>query len=91
MRSVPVAETTFPEIASSEASTLAALARNLKPDLAALTARRIGWLPSDDKSLSRIPEDLSTEAWVDRVISSIKSDATKFDISITPEFRRSAG
>ncbi len=56
---------------------------DLEPDLAELTARRIGWLPSIVKSPWLIPEDLPTEAWTDRVISSIKSDAAKFDLDHT--------
>ena len=105
VRSVPVAETAFPEFALSEALTLAALGQwsgeftplrspirpqpanvaisDLELGLAELTARRIGWLPSIVKSPWLIPEDLPTEAWTDRVISSIKSDATKFDLDHT--------
>ena len=56
---------------------------DLEQGLAELTARRIGWLPSIVKSPWLIPEDLPTEAWTDRVISSIKSDATKFDLDHT--------
>ena len=105
VRSVRVAETVFPEVALSEALTLAALGRwsgeftlprspiqsqpanveinDLERRLAELTARRIGWLPSIVKSPWLIPDDLPTEAWTDRVISSIKSDATKFDLDHT--------
>ena len=56
---------------------------DLEAGLAELTARRIGWLPSIVKSAWLIPEELPTEAWTDRVISSIKSDATKFDLDHT--------
>jgi hypothetical protein len=56
---------------------------DLEPVLAELTATRIGWLPSIVKSPWLIPEDLPTEAWTDRVISSIQSDATKFDLDQT--------
>jgi hypothetical protein len=56
---------------------------DLELSLAELTARRIGWLPSIDRSTSLIPKDLSTEAWVDRVIDAIQSDATKFDLDRT--------
>ncbi len=52
----------------------------LERDLAELTARRIGWLPSLVKSPWLIPEDLPAETWTDRVISSIKSEAAKFHI-----------
>ena len=55
----------------------------MEAGLAELTARRIGWLPSIVKSPWLIPEDLPTEAWVDRVISAIQSDATKFDLDRT--------
>jgi tetratricopeptide (TPR) repeat protein len=102
VRSVPVAETAFPEFVLCEASTLAALGRwsgeftplrspidpqpaivdigLLETGLAEMAARRIGWLPSIARSPCLIPEELPTEAWTDRVISSIKSDATKFHI-----------
>ena len=105
VRSVPAAETAFPEIGLSEALTLAALGRwsgeftpprspihshpahvsiqSLERDLAELTARRIGWLPSIVKPPWLIPEDLPTEAWVDRVISSIEADAAKFHLDRT--------
>ncbi len=105
VRSVPVAETAFPEFVLSEALTLAALGQwsgeftplrsPLHPQpaivddnrfgtcLAELAARRIGWLPSIVKSPWLIPEGLPTEAWTDRVISSIKSDAAKFDLDHT--------
>ena len=56
---------------------------DLEPGLAELTARRIGWLPSIVKSSWLIPEDLPIDAWADRVISSIKSDATAFDLDHT--------
>jgi len=52
----------------------------LERGLAELTARRIGWLPSIVKSPWLIPEDLPTEAWTDRVISSIQSDTSKFGL-----------
>jgi serine/threonine protein kinase len=105
VRSVPAAETAFPEFDLSEVLTLAALGQwsgefapfrsSLHPQpaiadierleirLAELTARRIGWLPSVARSAWLIPEDLPTEAWTDRVISSIKSDATKFGLDHT--------
>jgi hypothetical protein len=51
--------------------------------LAELAARRVGWLPSIARSPWLIPMDLPTEAWTDRVISSIQSDATKFHIAPT--------
>ncbi len=51
--------------------------------IAELTARRIGWLPSIVTSPWLIPEDLPTQAWTDRVISSIQSDAAKFDLDHT--------
>ena len=51
--------------------------------LAEMAPRRIGWLPSIAKSPWRIAEDLPTEAWTDRVISSVESDATKFDLDHT--------
>jgi eukaryotic-like serine/threonine-protein kinase len=57
--------------------------RNLERDLAELTARRIGFLPSIVKSRRLIPEDLSSEAWAERVISSIKTDAAKFHLDHT--------
>jgi serine/threonine protein kinase len=105
VRSVPVAETAFRDIALSEASTLAALGQwsdeftpprsPIDPQpaivdinlfercLAEMAARRIGWLPSMVKSPWLIPQDLPTAAWTDRVIFSIKSDATKFDVDHT--------
>jgi hypothetical protein len=105
VRSVPVAETAFPEFALSEALTLAALGqwsgdstllrspirsqpakleiRELELSLAELTARRIGWLPSIVRPPWLIPENLPTDAWADRVISSIQSDATKFGLDRT--------
>ena len=84
VRSVPVSGNhVSPKSLSSEALTLAALARNLEPDLAELTARRIGWLPSIARSPWLIPEDLPAEAWTVRVISSMNSDATKFGIDHT--------
>jgi hypothetical protein len=48
--------------------------------LAELTARRLGWPPSIVKAPWLIPEDLPTEAWVDRAISSIEADAAKFHL-----------
>ena len=51
--------------------------------LAELTARRIGLLPSIVKSPWHIPEGSPTEAWADRVISSIQSDRTKFNFDRT--------
>ncbi len=48
--------------------------------LAELTARRTGWLPSIAKSRWLVPEDLPTQAWTERVIASMRSDATKFAI-----------
>jgi eukaryotic-like serine/threonine-protein kinase len=107
VRSVPIAETAFPEVALSETLTLAALGQRsgeLRPlrspihwqpvvvdkdrpsglrYFAELTARRIGWLPSIAKSPWLIAADLPTEAWTDRVISSIKADATKFGLDHT--------
>ncbi len=83
VRSVPAAENTYPEIVSSEALTLAALARNLEQDLADLTARRLGWLPSIVGSSRLIPQDLSAEAWSDRVITWMRSDAAKFGLDHT--------
>jgi hypothetical protein len=56
---------------------------HLEIRLAELTARRIGWLPSIARSARLMPEDLPTEAWTDRVISSIKSDATRFGLDHT--------
>jgi hypothetical protein len=56
---------------------------DLELGLAELAARRIGWLPSIARSAWLMPEDLPTEAWTDRVISSIKSDATKFGLDHT--------
>lgn len=98
-RSVPSCEPVFPELALSEALTLAALGRwsgelslfrspihthttNLKIGevelgLAELSAVRIGWLPSIVTPPWRIPADLPTEAWTDRVLSSLQSDAAK--------------
>jgi serine/threonine protein kinase len=52
----------------------------LEACLAELTARRIGWLPSIDKSPSLMPEELPTETWTDRVISAIQADAAQFDL-----------
>ncbi len=51
--------------------------------LAEMAARRIGWLPSIVKSPWLVSEDLPAETWTDLVISSIKSDATKFDLDHT--------
>src|SRR5262249_14541592 len=48
--------------------------------LAELEARRTGFLPSIVKSPLHIAEDLTKDAWVDRVILSIKSDVARFDI-----------
>jgi hypothetical protein len=103
VRSVPAAETAFPEFAISEALSLAALGRwpddftpvrsllrmppsyriendGLEVGIAELTARRFGWLPSIGKSPWLIPDDLTNEAWADRVILSIKSDAAEFGL-----------
>jgi hypothetical protein len=44
-------------------------------DLAELAARRVGWLPSLTKSPWLTPDDLSSQAWADQVISVIKMDA----------------
>jgi hypothetical protein len=52
-------------------------------DLAELTALRIGWLPSTITSSLLIPEDIPAETWTDRVISTIKSDATVLDLDHT--------
>ncbi len=57
--------------------------QDLELGLAELTARRIGWLPSIVKSPWLIPADIPTEAWTDRVISSVKSDASKFGLDHT--------
>jgi len=54
--------------------------QSLERDLAELTARRLGWLPSIVKSPWLIPEDIRTETWVDRVISSIETEAAKFQL-----------
>ena len=105
VRSVPVADTAFPEFALSEALTLAALGQgsgeftplgfpirpqpanasfhDLEQGLAEKAARRIGWRPSIVKPTWLIPDHLSTEAWTDRVISSIKADASKFALDHT--------
>jgi hypothetical protein len=55
----------------------------LEACLAEIAARRIGWLPTIVKSPSHIPEGLSNEAWVDRVMLSIKTDAREFHIDHT--------
>jgi len=55
----------------------------LELDLAELTARRIGWLPSIARSSWLIPVDLPMEAWTDRVISSIQADAARSDLDRT--------
>jgi eukaryotic-like serine/threonine-protein kinase len=105
VRSLPVAETAFPEFALSEALTLAALGQgsgeftplrspihpqpanasfhDLGQGLAEMAARRICWRPSIVKPPWLIPEDLPTKTWTDRVISSIKSDASKFALDHT--------
>ncbi len=105
VRSVPVAETAFPEFALSEALTLAALGQgsgeftplgfplrsqpanaslhDLEQGLAEMAARRIGWRPSIVEPPWLIPDHLPTEAWTDRVICSIKSDASKFGLDHT--------
>ncbi len=57
--------------------------QDLEGDLAELTARRLGWLPPTAKPPGLVPEDLSTEAWVDRVLSSIKTDAAIFHLDPT--------
>ncbi len=58
--------------------------RGPRPDLEAglgeLTARRIGLLPSSVESPLPIPQDLSADAWTDRVISWIRSDAATFGL-----------
>ena len=41
---------------------------------------RMGCLPSLVNSPWRIPADLRSEAWADRVIAAIQSDATKFGL-----------
>jgi serine/threonine protein kinase len=56
---------------------------DLAKGLAEVAARRIGWLPSIVKSPWLIPADIPTEAWTDRVISSVKSDASKFALDHT--------
>jgi serine/threonine protein kinase len=55
----------------------------LEPGLAELTARRIGWILSNDSPDWLIPEDLPAEPWSDRVISSIQSDAATLDCNHT--------
>ena len=102
VRSVPVAESGYPEIVLCEALTLDALGRwsgefprlrsptqtrpanvairDLERQLAELTASRIGWLPSIGQSPCIIPQDLAAEAWTDRVISLIQSDAASFGL-----------
>ena len=56
---------------------------DLESRLAELTAARLGFLPSIDRSPCLIPQDLSAEAWSDRVISCIRSDAAKFGLDHT--------
>ena len=55
----------------------------LESCLGELTSLRIGWLPSLTGSYRLITEDLPTQTWTDRVISSIKSDASKFALDHT--------
>jgi hypothetical protein len=57
--------------------------QGLDRDLAELTAQRIGWLPSIIRSRGFISRDLSAEAWTDRVITRIRSDAAKFAVDQT--------
>jgi len=57
--------------------------QELERVLAELPARRLGLLPSIVTSPWLTPEDLSGEAWVDRVISSIKTDAALFHLDPT--------
>jgi serine/threonine protein kinase len=94
IRSVPAAETAFPRFVFNEALTLAALGRwsgefphgaiqELELTFAERTASRFGWPPSGAESPPLIPDDLSTEAWVDRVISTIKTDAATFHLHDT--------
>jgi hypothetical protein len=54
--------------------------RDLETSLGELAARRIGLLPSIVTSPCLIPQDLSAEAWTDRVISGIRSDAAQFGL-----------
>jgi hypothetical protein len=56
---------------------------HLEMCLAEIAARRIGWLLSIAKSPWLVPEGLPTEGWTDLVISSIKSDASKFALDHT--------
>ncbi len=56
---------------------------DLEWNLAELAARRIGWLPSIVRPHWLIPEDRSNEAWVDRVIVLIKTDAATFHLDHT--------
>jgi hypothetical protein len=69
-----------PEIGSQAAN---AAIQELERTFAELTARRIGLLPSAVNPPWLMPEDLSAEAWVDRVISSIKADAATFHLDDT--------
>jgi hypothetical protein len=52
----------------------------LEMGLAELTARRIGWLPTIVKSPGLLQKHLTTEAWADRVIAAIQSDAAGFEL-----------
>jgi eukaryotic-like serine/threonine-protein kinase len=55
----------------------------LESCLAELTSQRLGWQPSLTKSRLIIPEDLPSETWTERVISTMRSDATTFQLGHT--------
>lgn len=65
-----------PQWAKLDASLLETIA-------AELLARRIGWLPSIVRPSWLIPENLSAEAWTDRVISAAQSDARSLRLDHT--------
>jgi serine/threonine protein kinase len=69
-----------PEIGSQAAN---AAIPGLERTFAELTASRFGWPLSGGKSPPLMPDHLSAEAWVDRVISSIKTDAASFHVDDT--------
>ena len=74
----------FPPIRSSVQPRPGNIAiQDLEPQLAELTASRVGLLPSIVKSPYLIPRDLSAEAWSDRVITWMRSDAAKFGLDHT--------
>jgi hypothetical protein len=54
---------------------------DLDRDNGELMARRLGLYPSLLKSSGIIPEDLPPEAWVDRLMSLIETDAAKFHLN----------